>query len=93
MIWWAEFSKRGPWLLLPNSKAIRLERLDPRPGCDRQALNNLVNEKGGISPEMAVRLTKAFGGTAETWLRMQAIYDLAHVSSAGINVKPYRKAS
>jgi addiction module HigA family antidote len=43
----------------------------------RQALNNLVNEKAAISPEMAIRLEKAFGSTADTWLRMQAAYDLA----------------
>ena len=43
----------------------------------RQTLNNLVNEKAAISPEMAIRLEKAFGSTADTWLRMQAAYDLA----------------
>ena len=62
-------------------------------GVTRQALNNLVNERAGISPEMAVRLTKAFGGNAESWLRMQSLYDLAQISEAGIAVKPYRKAS
>ena len=46
-------------------------------GVTRQALNNLVNEKAAISPEMAIRLEKAFGSTADTWLRMQAAYDLA----------------
>ena len=46
-------------------------------GVTRQALNNIVNGKSGISPEMAIRLTKAFGSTAETWLRMQLAYDLA----------------
>jgi addiction module HigA family antidote len=46
-------------------------------GVSRQALNNIVNGKSGISPEMAIRLTKAFGSTAETWLRMQLAYDLA----------------
>ena len=46
-------------------------------GVTRQALNNLVNGKAGISPEMAIRLDKVFGGGAETWLRMQASYDLA----------------
>ena len=40
-------------------------------GVTRQALNNLVNDKSGISPEMAIRLDKAFGGGAETWLRLQ----------------------
>lgn len=43
----------------------------------RQALSNLVNEKAAISPEMAIRLEKAFGSTADTWLGMQAAYDLA----------------
>ena len=46
-------------------------------GVTRQALNNVVNGKSGISPDMAIRLTKAFGSTAETWLRMQLAYDLA----------------
>ena len=46
-------------------------------GVTRQALNNLVNEKAGISPEMAIRLDKAFGGTAEAWLALQAAFDLA----------------
>ena len=46
-------------------------------GISRQALNNIVNGKSGISPEMAIRLTKAFGSTPETWLRMQLAYDLA----------------
>ncbi len=46
-------------------------------GVTRQALNNIVNGKSGISPEMAIRLTKAFGSTEETWLRMQVAYDLA----------------
>src|SRR5277367_6302890 len=46
-------------------------------GVTRQALNNVINGKSGISPEMAIRLTKAFGSTPETWLRMQLAYDLA----------------
>lgn len=46
-------------------------------GVSRQAANNLVNEKAGVSPEMAIRLSKAFGGTAEAWLQMQMNYDLA----------------
>lgn len=46
-------------------------------GVTRQALNNLVNGKSGIFPEMALRLSKAFGSSAETWLKMQLDYDLA----------------
>jgi addiction module HigA family antidote len=46
-------------------------------GVTRQTLTKVVNGKSGISPEMAIRLTKAFGSTEETWLRMQLAYDLA----------------
>src|SRR5438477_3797596 len=48
-------------------------------GVTRTTLSELVNEKRGISPEMAVRLSKVFGGSAESWLVQQAQYDLAHV--------------
>jgi addiction module HigA family antidote len=58
-------------------------------GVSRQALNNLVNGNAGISPEMAVRLDKAFGGGAETWLRMQVAYDLAQVHQNKITVRRY----
>lgn len=46
-------------------------------GVTRQALNNLVNGHSGVSPEMALRLSKAFGGSPEVWLGMQMQYDLA----------------
>jgi len=46
-------------------------------GITRQTLNNLINGKSGISADMALRLDKAFGGGAETWLRLQMAYDLA----------------
>ena len=45
-------------------------------GVTRQALSNLVNEKAGVSVEMAHRLSQAFGSTPETWLRIQMAYDL-----------------
>lgn len=48
-------------------------------GVSRQALNNLVNEKAGISAEMAVRLEKMGWGTADGWLRLQMNYDLSLV--------------
>ena len=48
-------------------------------GVSRQMLNNLLNGKAGISPEMAVRLAKAFGSSPETWLGIQMDYDLAQV--------------
>jgi antitoxin HigA-1 len=46
-------------------------------GVSRQTLNNVINGKSGISAEMAIRLDKAFGGGAETWLRLQTAYDLS----------------
>ncbi len=46
-------------------------------GVSRQTLTKVINGNSGISPAMAIRLTKAFGSTAETWLRMQVAYDLA----------------
>lgn len=62
-------------------------------GVTRQALNNLVNEKAGISAEMAVRLAKAFGSTPEFWLRLQASYDLSRIEQNRIHVTRYKKAS
>ena len=43
--------------------------------------------KRGISPEMAVRLSKVFGGSAATWLTQQAHYDLAQVRADRIKLK------
>jgi antitoxin HigA-1 len=53
----------------------------------------LANGKRGISPEMAVRLEKVFGGSAESWLVQQAQYDLAHVERGLIKVERLKLAS
>jgi addiction module HigA family antidote len=45
-------------------------------GVTRQALSDLVNGKAGVSVEMAVRLSKAFGSSPETWLGLQMAHDL-----------------
>ena len=45
-------------------------------GITRKALSELLNGHTGLSPEMAIRLAKAFGSSAETWLRLQMQYDL-----------------
>ena len=60
-------------------------------GVSRQALNNVVNGKSGVSPEMAIRLSKAFGSTPEMWLQMQLAYDLAKArkNQSKIKVRPY----
>jgi antitoxin HigA-1 len=56
-------------------------------GVTRNTLSELVNGKRGISPEMAVRLSKVFGGTEEGWLIQQAQYELAHVRRDHIKLK------
>ncbi len=45
-------------------------------GVSRTALSELLNGRRGISPEMAIRLSVAFGGSAESWITQQAQYDL-----------------
>lgn len=62
-------------------------------GVTRQTLNNLVNEKTGVSPEMAVRLSKAFGSSPDMWMRLQVNYELAKIHREKIAVKRYRLAS
>ena len=48
-------------------------------GVSRQALSNLVNGRSRITPEMALRLAKAFDTDAELWIRLQANYDTAQM--------------
>jgi len=56
-------------------------------GVTRTTLSELVNGRRGISPEMAVRLSKVFGGSAESWLVQQAQYELAHVRTDRLKLK------
>jgi addiction module HigA family antidote len=62
-------------------------------GVTRQTLTKVVNGKSGISPEMAIRLTKAFGSTEETWLGMQLAYDLAAARKDEGKIKVRRQPS
>lgn len=55
-------------------------------GVTRQQLYNLVNGRSGITPEMAVRLEKAVGSSADHWLRLQAAHDLARVRQSDLKV-------
>ena len=59
-------------------------------GVSRKQLSDIVNARSGISPEMAIRLDKAFGGGADTWLRLQAAYDLARAMSHADRIKVER---
>jgi addiction module HigA family antidote len=46
-------------------------------GITRQLLHNVIAGRSNVTAEMAIRFEKAFGSTADTWLRMQMNYDLA----------------
>ncbi|MCE2467536.1 MAG: HigA family addiction module antidote protein [Caldilineaceae bacterium] len=50
-------------------------------GVSRQALSNLVNGHVRISGDMAIRLAKAFGSTTESWMRLQAAYDVVQAQA------------
>jgi addiction module HigA family antidote len=59
-------------------------------GVTRNTLSRLVNAHNGISPEMAVRLSLAFGSTPEMWLRLQNSYDLAQARKRAANIRVKR---
>jgi addiction module HigA family antidote len=56
-------------------------------GVSRKQLSDVVNGRSGISPGMAIRLDMAFGGGAETWLRLQVAYDLAQAMRQASRIK------
>ncbi len=62
-------------------------------GVARQTLDRVVNERAAVSPEMAVRIEKAFGGSARLLLAMQTQYDLAQVDKRKIKVQRYAGAA
>jgi addiction module HigA family antidote len=59
-------------------------------GVSRVALSELVNERRGVSPEMAIRLAKAFGGSAEVWAGLQLDYDMAQAMKKADTIKVQR---
>ncbi len=59
-------------------------------GVSRKHLSDVVNGRSGISPEMAIRLDKAFGGGSSAWYRLQASYDLAQASKRADQIEVER---
>lgn len=55
-------------------------------GITRQQLYRVMNAESAVTPEMALRLEQALGGSADTWLRMQANYDLAEVRARAADI-------
>jgi antitoxin HigA-1 len=70
-----------------------------RLGVSRQAISRLINEKAGISADMAIRLAKAFGTSPEYWMNMEKQYELWQAMSENEDLKiepfliPTRNAS
>jgi addiction module HigA family antidote len=83
-------------------RIIRQECIEPlgltiteaaaRLGVTRQALNNVINGKAGVSPEMSIRLSKAFGSKPDLWLGLQMEYDLAEAEKHAGKIKVRRIA-
>jgi addiction module HigA family antidote len=73
-------------------EALRLSVTDAAKslGVSRNALSELVNERRGISPEMAIRLAKAFGSSAAVWAGMQLDYDMARAMEHADRIKVQR---
>ncbi len=77
-------------------ESIRFDCLEPvglsvteaaaRLAVSRKHLSSILNGRAGISPEMAIRLDKAFGGGAETWYKLQAAYDMAQAMRAADSI-------
>ena len=61
-----------------------------RLGVSRKQLSDIVNCRSGLSPEMAIRLDKAFGGGADTWYRLQSTWDLAQALKKADQIKVER---
>jgi antitoxin HigA-1 len=59
-------------------------------GISRQQLHSVIAGRASVTPEMAVRLEKALGSTADTWLRMQMNCDLAQIRTRGTAMKVKR---
>ena len=59
-------------------------------GVTRKTLSELLNGRSGVSPEMAIRLSKAFGGSPESWLTQQMHYDLWQASRRASKIKVKR---
>lgn len=75
---------------LELSQGVVAEQL----GITRKTLSTLLNERQGISAEMALRLAKAFNTTPELWMNMQNSFDLWHAAKAVDlkSIKPFSKS-
>ena len=73
-----------------EASGLSLTDAAKRLGVTRQTLSRVINGRTSLSPEMAVRVSKAFGSTVEHWMRMQMAYDLAAVEKTAKSIKVKR---
>ena len=59
-------------------------------GVSRPTLSRVINTRSSVSPEMAIRLSKAFGSRPETWLKLQLAFDLAKANKLADRIKVSR---
>ena len=61
-------------------------------GISRQTLTHIVNEKSDITPDMAFRIAKVFGGTADIWANLQTKYNLhlGSIRAKELDLKPFQ---
>ena len=64
------------WELHLNDSGISISEAALRLGISRQAMSAILNQRAGISADMALRLADALGTSADMWLGMQSAYDL-----------------
>ncbi len=73
-----------------EASGLSITEAAERLGVTRQTLSRVTNEQTSLSPEMAVRVSKAFGSSVEHWMRMQMAYDLAKVEKTAKTIKVKR---
>jgi addiction module HigA family antidote len=76
--------------LIPLS--ITITKLASILDVSRKTLSKIINERGAITPDMALRLSRAFDTSPDFWMNLQKNYDLwqaEHVSNAWQSVKPF----
>jgi len=60
-------------------------------GVSRKTISKLINERGSVTPEMALRLSRAFKTTPQLWLNLQQNYDLWHAQRTLKGLKRVRR--
>jgi addiction module HigA family antidote len=71
--------------------AITITEMAATLGISRKTLSKIINERGAVTPDMSLRLARAFDTTLELWMNLQKNYDLwqaEHISKDWQRVKP-----